>query len=244
MDNRIEIGDKLDLEKIETHLSVYPGKGTDIYVSQVLDEGQEPDRIFVAMPIKEGKVIPLSVGHGFYATFYTKSGLLRCEVEVMGRYKKDSLLLLEIEQKTGLEKVQRREYFRFECRMPIEYRVLGQEEREMLEAGNAYNADEWQLDWKKAVMLDLSGGGLRYVSGFHTEKDTMVQVRFGITIEDKTEMVYAYAWVLRSFRNQNNNTIYDHHIKFWRMDQGLREKIIRFIFHEQRKNRSKQLGME
>ncbi len=243
MDSRIEIGDKLDLEKIETRLSVYPDKEPDIYVSQVLDEGQEPERIFVAMPIKEGKVIPLSVGQGFYATFYTKSGLLRCEAEVMGRYKKDSLLLLEIEQKTGLEKVQRREYFRFECRMPIEYRILEQEEQEMLEAGNAYNADEEQLDWKKAVMLDLSGGGIRYVSAFQAEKNTMVQVRFGITMEDKTEVVYAYAWVLRSLRNQNNNSVYDHHIKFWRMDQGLREKIIRYIFHEQRRNRSKQLGM-
>lgn len=244
MDSRIEIGDKLDLEKIETRLSVYPGKGTDIYVSQVLDEGEEPDKIFVAMPIKEGKVIPLSVGQGFFATFYTKSGLQRCEVEVAGRYKKDSLLLLEIEQKTALEKVQRREYFRFDCRMPFEYRLLEEEEREMLESGNAYNTDEWQLEWKKAVMLDLSGGGIRYVSSLYSEKDAFVQVRFGITIEDKTEMVYAYARVLRSARNQNNSTIYDHNVKFWRMDQGLREKIIRYIFHQQRKNRSKQLGMD
>lgn len=241
MDSRISIGDKLDLEKIETRLSVNPDKGPEIYNSQVLDEG-EGDNIMVAMPLREGAVIPLSVGQEFFATFYTQNGLLRCRVRVAGRSKKNALFYLELEQKTSLQKMQRREHFRYECRVQIEYRLLGEEEQQMIESGNAYVGDEEQQTWKSATMLDLSGGGIRFVTSVHEDKANFMEVRFPIVFKGKSEVIYAYARLLRSQRNENNSMIYDHHIKFWLMDQGTREKIIRYIFDEQRKNRAKQLG--
>ena len=241
MDTRIEIGDKLDLEKIETRLSANPNKEPVVYTSQVLDEA-ESGNMYVAMPIKEGKVIALSVGEEFYATFYTKTGLMRCKVAVAGRFKKNALFFMELEQKTVLQKMQRREYFRFECRTQIEYRPLGDEEQRMVLSGEAYIADEEQALWKTAVMLDLSGGGIHFVTGVQEDREKLMQVRFPIVYKEKAEVVYCYARLLRAYKNQNNSTIYDHHIKFWHMDQGQREKIIRYIFDEQRKNRSKQLG--
>lgn len=243
MDSKIAIGDKLELEKIETHLSANHGNGPQVYVSQVLDEG-EFDSVCVAMPIHEGKMIPLNVGQEFMATFYTKSGLLRCRVEVTGRYKKGTLFLLDITPKTALKKMQRREYFRYECRTQIDYRIVGDEEKQLMDSGNAYNTDEWRLEWKKAVMLDLSGGGIRFVSDGKAENDSLLQVRFDITLGEDVEVVYLFAKILRIERNQNNSTLYNYHIKFWRMDHGMREKIIRYIFEQQRKNRSKQLGNE
>lgn len=243
MDSKIAIGDKLELEKIETHVSVNTDKEVQVYVSQVLDEG-ELDSICVAMPIHEGKVIPLNVGQEFMATFYTKSGLMRCRVEVTGRYKKDALFLLEITPQTTLTKMQRREYFRYECRTQIDYRIVSDKEKELMESGNAYNTDEWQMEWRKAVMLDLSGGGIRFVSDCNAERDSLLQVRFDIASGKAVEVVYVFAKILRIERNQNNSTLYNYHIKFWRMDHGMREKIIRYIFEQQRKNRSKQLGNE
>ncbi|MGN0155211.1 MAG: flagellar brake protein [Lachnospiraceae bacterium] len=243
MDNRIAIGDKLDMKKIENRISVNPDRAERIYFSQVLDE-LDNGNMLVAMPIQEGKVIPLSVGEEFMVTFYTKSGLLSCQIVISGRYKKGTLFLLEIEQKTVLEKIQRREYFRLSCRIPVEYRIIGNEERKYVEEGNAYNTDGLEIEWKNGIMLDLSGGGMRFVSAFREEKGALVQVRFDITLMDEAEVVYAYAFLLRSEQNPNNTAIYDQRIEFFRMDQGLRERIIRFIFETQRKNRSKDMGME
>lgn len=243
MDSRITIGDKIDLEKIETRLSVDPDKHFPIYVSQVLDESQNGG-LLAAMPIQEGKVVPFAVGQKFRATFYAKSGLFRCEVEVTARYKKDTLFLMELTQNTIFKKIQRREYFRLECNMPMEYRLISDTEKKLLESGTEYEEGDMNPEWKKGVMLDLSGGGIRFVSAFQEKKDAFMQVRFEMPVGEEDEIFCLYATLLRSERNPNNTSIYDQRVMFWRLDYTLREKIIRSIFEIQRKNRLKASGNE
>ena len=243
MDGRITIGDKLDLKKIENRISANPDKETPVYVSQVLDEADNGDML-VAMPISEGKVIPLSVNDEYDATFYSKAGLLNCKMIVTGRYKKGALFLLALSQLSELKKIQRREYFRLNCRMPLLYRVLDKEERIAVELGKPTGVVLAEDMWKNGIMLDLSGGGIRFVSAAQEEKDSMVQVRFDIIIGQETEVIYSYAYLLRSERSENNPSIYDQRIKFFRMDRLMRETIIRYIFESQRKMRVKESGMQ
>ncbi|MDD6072065.1 MAG: flagellar brake domain-containing protein [Clostridiales bacterium] len=241
MDSRITIGDKIDLEKIETRLSADPDKRPTVYVSQVLDDSQSGE-LLAAMPIQEGKVVPLAVGQHFYATFYAKSALLRCEVEVTGRYKKGSLFMVELTQLGILEKVQRREYFRLECNMPMEYRLISENERKLIESGTLYDEEEMNPQWKKGIILDISGGGIRFVSGFHEKKDELMQIQFEMPVGEEEEIFCLYATLLRSEKNQNNSSIYDQRVMFWKLDNALREKLIRSIFNVQRRKRSKLSG--
>ncbi len=243
MDNRISIGDKLELEKIDTRLSIDPDKRPEKYISQVLDESSG-DRILAAMPVKGGSIVPLGVAQHFNATFFSKSGLIRCEVVITGRYKKDGFFLVELEQVTALKKVQRREFFRFECRRQFQYRIVDVEELEKIQAGIEYDPMEFEPQWKNAVMLDLSGGGVRFVSSQPEQKGSFVEVQFDIEVDEQVEIVYAYAELLRSERNPNNHSIYDQRIMFWKLDKTVREKIIRYIFEQQRKKRSQQLGLD
>ncbi len=243
MDFRINIGDKLDLKKIEGHLSVDPDKETPIYISQVLDEADNGDML-VAMPISEGKVIPLNVDDEYDTTFYTKAGLLNCRMLVSGRYKKDALFLLALRQLTDLKKIQRREYYRLSCRNSLKYRMLSADERKEVELGRPSNAQVEEDEWKKGIMLDLSGGGIRFVSASKEEINSMLQVCFEYSIDNENKVMYAYAHLLRSERNENNSAIYDQRIKFYRMDREDREQLIRYIFETQRKIRSKESGME
>lgn len=242
MDKRIAIGDKLDLEKIDNRIAADPEK-RKVLTSQVLDES-ELGEMLAAMPIHEGKMVPLSIGQIFSATFYTKSGLLNGQVEVTKRYKKGALFLVELTQISKLEKKQRREFFRFNCHMPIEYRIVNEEEKSMIEEEVAYNQDEIETEWKKGILLDLSGGGIRFVSTVQEEKDSFIQVRFEIERDGRVEIIYAFADLLRSEQSMNNKAIYDNRIMFWKMHKELREKIIRFVFDEQRKIRSKETGMD
>ena len=98
------------------------------------------------------------------------------------------------------------------------------------------------MEWKNGVILDLSGGGVRFVSTFSETKGTVMEVRFEITIGEETEYMYSYGKLLRSEKNPNKNTLFDHRVEFWSLENEMREKIIRFIFEEQRRNRSRQLG--
>ena len=241
MNNKIGIGDKLELEKIETGLLKASGRTPKIYASQVLDEAEE-EELFVSMPIQGGKVIPLNVGEEFYATFYSKSGMLRCQVQVTGRYKKESLYLLKLAFMTELEKVQRREYYRLSCHMPLIYRIVEEEERKLLEDDVPYDDEEIVMNWQNGEMLDLSGGGIRFITPFEIPKYTLLQVRFDISLGEEAEVLYAYAALLRAERSPNNSAIYDNRIKFWKMDRVSREKIVRFIFETQRKKRSREAG--
>jgi len=241
MDSRIAIGDKLELTKIETRLSVNPDKESTIYVSKVLDESQNGEYL-VSMPTQEGNIVPLGVGQEFYATFYSKSGLLRCGVEITGRYKQGPLFFMEITQTTALEKIQRREYFRFPYNCPIKYRIIEDREKELIEKGIPYKEEE--MIWKNGVILDLSGGGIHFVSSVQEEKNSFVQVCFEITEGSKRETIYAFADLLRSEKNMNNPGMYNNHVMFCRMGKDMREKIIRFIFDAQRRQRSKENGLQ
>lgn len=241
MDKRIAIGDKIDLEVIDIRIAADPDKRRVVYATQVLDESKEGE-VLASMPIQEGKIIPLSVEQKFYATFYTNHGLLRCEVEVTGRYKKGVLFLVELTQNTPLEKVQRREFFRYSCHMPITYRIVNSEEKVMISERIPYNLEETDVEWKNGILLDLSGGGVRFVSPHREEKDSFLQVRLELECNGKIEIIYAYATLLRSEQSANNKSIYDNRIMFWKMEDIVREKIIRFTFEEQRKMRSKEMG--
>ncbi|MCM1156926.1 MAG: flagellar brake protein [Bacteroidales bacterium] len=242
MDSRIIIGDKLDIQKLDSENSDAQTEKNRVYSSRVLDEMQNGNML-VSMPYRDGKMVPFSVGQEIQATFYTKSGLLRCQSKVMGRYKNGNIFFMELEQETDLIKVQRREYYRMDCYILIEYRIVGEEERKMIEADEFYDPEQTEWEWKSGTMLDLSGGGSHFVSAFQEEKDTMIQLRFDIHLGEKIESVSPYAMLLRSERNKNNSTIYDNYIMFWNVDGNLREKIIRYIFDAQRRKRSKDSGM-
>ena len=243
MDARIQIGNKLDLEKIDKSITI-AGK-RQVYISKVLDVNEnQSENLYVSMPVQEGHIVPLSVGQEFYATFYTKSGLLQSHVVVVGRYKKGNLFLMEIQLLSSLEKVQRREFFRFDCRIPMSYRILSKEEQIMIENEEMYEISDMQLEWKTAAMLDLSGGGMCFVTANRENHNIYVQVKFELLMSDQPTTIYAFADLLRCEQNRNNNAIYDCHLKFWRMNNTVREQIVRFIFDEQRKQRSKESGMK
>ncbi len=237
MDSRIEVGVKLDLEKIENRLSS-KDEEKQVYISQVLDES-ENGNVLVSMPIKEGNVVPLSTGQKFIATFYTKSGLLRCNVVVTGRFKKGTLFLMEIAIATDFKKVQRREFFRYNCRMPMEYRIVKEEEKDLIDAGTDYEISDMQPEWKNAAILDISGGGIRFVSTNKEEDNSLIQVRFSLKIASEELMLSPFAILLRCEQNSNNKSLYNSHIMFKGIDKKLQETIVRFIFEEQRKKRSK-----
>lgn len=150
--------------------------------------------------------------------------------------------MMELSQRSIFDKVQRRQFFRLECNIPLQYRIIDPQEKQLLDSATPYDEDVIVKEWKKGVVLDISGGGIRFVSSDFEEKENLIQVKFDMSVGDEEEEFCLFATILRSEQNRNKSTIYEQRVMFWKLDQALREKMIRTIFELQRKKRSNETG--
>ena len=119
------IGNKIELIKLEDVIKNNENK--NVYISKIYDILSQ-DSIQIAMPIFNGKIVPLPVNEKFSACFYTEKGLLQCNVLITSRYKSGNLFFLEVLLLGELKKVQRREYYRYSCVLDARIREVSDRE--------------------------------------------------------------------------------------------------------------------
>ena len=101
----IAIGNKIELVRLDQVIRNEQNK--KVYVSKIYDI-LDQDKLQIAMPIFEGRIVPLDLDERYTACFYTERGLLQCNVQVTSRYKSGNLFFLDVKLLGALEKVQRR----------------------------------------------------------------------------------------------------------------------------------------
>ncbi len=245
--NIINIGDKIDvrvLHKVEQERK--KGQMAKVYKSKVQDIKPD-DLLEISMPMDRGKMVLLSTGIRYEFIFYTQKGLYRCVAQVKERYKVNNLYMLLIEPKSSLEKFQRREYFRFECAVDMEYMPITEEEAQIeeieeLKARHHESFPDEQM--RLGIAVDLSGGGIRFVGEEEVEKGTYLLVRILLGVGENGKLLEIAAWVLSCTKVENNsdtkkNKKYEYRVQFSTEDQEKREMIIKYIFEQERKNRQK-----
>lgn len=234
MEKIVSIGDKVDLKQIREHLRedgrlpVYPSRILDLKENNVLQ---------LAMPYHEGRIVPLAVKDKYQICIYAKNGLYTCDCIILERHKTGNMFYLDAAVFTDLKKIQRREFYRYAYRTNIEYRIVDEkfikgEKKEPSEENN-------HMTWHSGIMMDLSGGGLRMVAEAASELNNYIELRFPIRSTDGNQMLHVYGKLVRSFPMENNPRLKDHRVEFVNVDTTLQEKIIRFIFEEERRNLSK-----
>jgi len=123
----ISVGNKIELVMLDD--IIRNEKNKKVYVSKIFDILQG-NKLQIAMPIYEGKIVPLSVSDKYSACFYTDKGLMQCNVIVTARYKEGHMFFLEVLILGQLEKVQRRQFYRYICKLGAKVRVVSDEEYE------------------------------------------------------------------------------------------------------------------
>ena len=121
----IAIGNKIELVRLDQVIRNEQNK--KVYVSKIYDI-LDQDKLQIAMPIFEGRIVPLDLDERYTACFYTERGLLQCNVQVTSRYKSGNLFFLDIKLLGALEKVQRRQFYRYDCLIDAQIRVVSDEE--------------------------------------------------------------------------------------------------------------------
>ncbi len=239
----ISPGDRIELkktgaEKKAKEIGAEPAK---TYVSQVYDILNE-DEMKIAMPIVEGRVIPLPINGRYDLCFYTANGLYQCRAIITDRYKEDELFVLQIEITSDLKKFQRRQYFRLECTMDIWYKILPKEE--ILEIITDKEKMEELLtgELDKGVALDISGGGMRFTSSKRHSSGDCVIVVLRIKKSGNNATCILPGTILKSTSVLNRSDVFEHRVEYNNVQGSVREALIKFIFEEERRLRQKDKG--
>lgn len=232
----ISTGDKVEMKSTVNVVLPDGTKGIKTYKSSVydiLDEG----RLEIVMPKDQTKLVLLPVDGEYDVCFYTHGGMYRADVRIIEIQKINGIYVLVTEMISNLHKYQRREYYRFNCIIEMMAREMTKKETDIYAEGLAELLP--QSDMIRGVIVDISGGGARFVSRQLFRESSMILMRFELPILDMEKSFLLVGRVIYSSEIVNRANEFENRVKFELIDSVTREKIIRYIFNEERKNRKK-----
>jgi c-di-GMP-binding flagellar brake protein YcgR len=237
LSNYVLPGDRIELQSVNRSLIETETKR--IYETKVFDILSN-DKMEIVMPMDRTKLILLPVDAEYDIHFYTKSGLFQCFARVIDRYKSNNVYILALELTSNLRKHQRREYYRFSCALEMNARNLKEEEVIAIDKNAVQLVPGLPL--KRSVIVDISGGGLRFVSTQRYEVDSLIYCNYQLLVNGKTKEYNLVGKILKLRELDNRPGEYEHRIQYVNIDMDVREEIIKYIFEEERKYRRREKG--
>lgn len=246
LESLIRLGDKVDiilsyqLEQQKNGLDTEVKKFKSSVVDFLSDKNLE-----VTMPTFDGKMVLFREGIRCEMILYTRNGLYSCNCFVRKRYKTDNLYLLDMEILSMPVKFQRREFFRVDCSIEMTYYEISKEIANLettAEILSELHDDGAEKLPKKATMLDISGGGLRFSCDEKLKSGSYVLVIApleNMVVHGKFILVVQ---IIDGYEAPNAQGMYFNRGKFGFKDLKDRERIVRFVFEEERKIRKKENG--
>lgn len=225
-------GCRVDLQMIAHSRSEAEAKPGKAYQSQVLDVLSE-DRIILAMPQEKAKLVLLPVGGEYDLYFYGDNVLYQCYARVTERYKDNNQHVLSMELTSNLRKYQRREYYRFSCALEMKSRELEQEEVDSASLPEITDSRELQL--KGSIIVDISGGGLRFVADYAYQEQSLILCKYRLMLNGRSKEYSLVGRVLSVKELENRKGVFEHRVQYINVDAEEREEIIKYIFDEERK---------
>ncbi|WP_069649589.1 flagellar brake protein [Caloranaerobacter ferrireducens] len=211
------IGDKIEIREAKT-------KTNNKYASQILDIID--DNIYIISgPIQKSALIPLHVGSLIEITYFREDkGRFVFKAKIIEREYKN-IYKLKIEKISCTTKLQERNYYRLSVKLDVQkiYNLkLDDNNKEVIES---------------CIAKDISGGGIRVFCNFKHSVGDIVKLNISITDFSIT----ALGTVVRIQEIENDNFKFSLGVKFTEIEDEDRERLIRYIFEQQRKLRKKGL---
>jgi len=203
---------------LAVELAVLEGDYQGKYMTRIEEIGERI--LTVGAPINQREVVPLREGTKVKLTFWDEAAAYSFEGKIMQRIAVPiPMFILELPE--SVAKVQRRNY----VRVPALYPVLFQSVTK-----------EGLSDLQKGTLLDLSGGGMRFLTKERVENNALLYVHFTLPKgEIKTPVR-----VCRSEKLEDSKH-YTVSVEFHEILERERDQIIRCVFDIQRAMRKKGL---
>lgn len=230
------IGDRIELMHIKSAIG---RKVSDKkYGSQLLDfDGDRTAKI--AMPIREGKVIPLEIDDDYNLCFFTNSGLYQCTAQIKKRYTENRMYVMDVIFLTPLKKFQRRKFYRLDCLFPIRYRIVPKEQFEKRNEAEHDNEKD-EILWEEGTISDLSGGGIRFHGNVECKKEDLVEIVLPLSLQSGIVPLSLYMKVVSCVHFEGSRVAYETRGEFLNINEKERETVIKYVFEEQRRRMRKE----
>lgn len=229
----------MDLELIPAFEEEETEEEKKYFITKIYDI-PDAEHVDVLMPMEKTKLLLLEVDTEFQAFFYARKGIYTCSARVSERYREEQFVVAVLELTSELKKQQRREYYRYSCVIGMNTRQLTDEEAVQYETTK--NSDLFETPEDKSVIVDISGGGIRFVTPKDYEKGKLVYCRFLLRDGDRQKTYSCVVKVLNSQPVGNHTKNVEYRGEFRYLDDRERESIIHFIFEEERRMRRKGSG--
>lgn len=251
--NSITIGNKVDVARLQ---KLKNGDDFPILSSKVVDIIDDTTLV-ISMPMDKTVTIPLSSNEKVELFFYAQNSILSASAVAMERYYEGTIPVVKLKFVSPLEKFQRRQFYRIECYIPFSYHTMTEEEmKTMLEFRGSdrssnqkfyehlQNAVDETTEWKDGVILDLSGGGMRFVTDVEPQKSLPLLLTFDITVGQEKMTLNLILIIISVEEKREIRGKFEVRAKFYRIKDTFRDTIVKFVFDEERRIRSKSSDME
>lgn len=235
----ISAGDKIEMKSVEQVILPDGTEGRKLYKTTVYDV-EENGVIKIMMPMEKTKLVLLPIEGEYEVCFFTASGMYRGNVRILNRDKIENSYVLITELTTNLSKFQRREFFRFSCVLETEVKNISENEAQSI--GKKLEQLVSEDNMLRAVIVDISGGGLRFVSRQAYEENSLIYTKFRLPFGDHEKEFRVAGRIICNNKLKNRTDEYENRVKFTYLDNITREEIIKYIFNEERKNRKNEKG--
>ena len=248
----IQIGCKIEMRALDRR-SLLIGTGEpDVYVSQFL-QWSDNNVASIAIPTFKGHLVPLRVDDVYELQFVTRSGLYRCRGQIIKRSKSiGSIATADVKFISALEKYQRRQYYRMNCIMSMNYSVLTDVQKELyIEKKRCLSLEQklqiekklenQEMEFQKAVVLDLSGGGMRFNSPVQQEPGDICLLQPALPEVIRKRIPFLFGRIISCHRIPNRDPVtFDNRVEFVEISSSEQEQIITYIFKEERDKRKRE----
>ncbi|SDB11062.1 c-di-GMP-binding flagellar brake protein YcgR, contains PilZNR and PilZ domains [Pseudobutyrivibrio sp. YE44] len=215
-----------------------------VYISSVFGVTKK-EEIILHIPTRKGHIVTIPMNVPFNAIFNTKGGMFQLTGEITKRGKLENFPVYVFEPSTSLMKVQRRDYYRFQCLVPVKILPIPEDvailpnmslvEDDLEKYGNTYGSPV------SGNIVDISGGGAKIYANKDVETDRYMYVSFKLVSHNINQVINVVARRVRS-EYREELTVFEHRIEFLFKEPEDRETIIKYIFDEERRLRKKDQG--
>lgn len=252
----IQIGNKIEMRAVSKRALNADLVDAEVYISQFL-QWEDNNVAIIAIPSYKGCLVPLHVDEIYELQFVTRGGLYRCRGKIIKRSKSsENIAVAEVRLVSALEKFQRRQFYRMNCIMPLNYAVLTEVQKELYKEKKRCLSLEQKLSiekklesqemvFHKATILDISGGGIRFNSSVQQETGDICLLQPALPEIIRKKIPFLFGRIISSRPLLNKETVaFDNRVEFVEISSAEQEQIITYIFKEERDKRKRESDLK
>ena len=252
----IQIGCKIEMRAADKRSLSVTESEPDLYISQLL-QWSDMNVASIAVPSFKGHLVPLRVDGIYELQFVTRGGLYRCRGQILKRNKTaGNIATADVKIISALEKYQRRQFYRMNCIMSMNYSVLTEVQRELYKEKKKClsleqklliekKLENQEMEFQKAIVLDISGGGMRFNSAVQQETGDVCLLQPALPEVVRKRIPFLFGRIISSRRIPNREPItFDNRVEFVEISPSEQEQIITYIFKEERDKRKRETELK